>query len=44
MLSDNDIQGTEIDEKHIHVFPPKELAKKKRNFYACVLVRDIHYN
>lgn len=33
MLSDNDVQETEIDEEYI--FPPKKLAKTKRNFYAC---------
>lgn len=32
MLSDNDVQETEIDE---YIFPPKKLAKTKRNFYAC---------
>ena len=32
MLSDNDVQGTEINEKYIHVFPPKKLAKKEEEF------------
>jgi len=32
MLSDNDVQGTEVDEKYIPVFPPKKLAKKEEEF------------
>jgi len=32
MLSDNDVQGTEVDEKYIHVFPPKKLTKKEEEF------------
>ena len=31
-MSDNDVQGTEIDEKYIHVFPPKKLSKKEEEF------------